>query len=130
MASFYGPNGGGTAGDGGSRITSYNSLLNVPIENKNGSQANPIVISELGLGNYNLTGFYSDLGGDATQIEAHLIVIVTRDAETGEKVATYQEIRNGKNVFVKVYENRVERQTLGDSQEQSKVAEAVVLFEF
>lgn len=125
MASFYGPHGLGTGEGGGSTVISnYNSLLNTPIQNKNGSQINPINISDLPFGNYNLTGFYTDDGNRAVQIEAPFLVSVGNDKETGEKVAVYQEVIGNNIVMTKVSNNKVDKIILGQTSEKVEVATA------
>lgn len=94
MSSFYGPGG---AGGGGSSATDYNNLSNIPIKNIAGSsEYNFYNLMGLDYGNYSLTGYYkTSTTSDLFYTQNPISVSVVKDSETGDKVISYFEIKNG-----------------------------------
>ena len=92
MSSFYG--GGGIGGG----TDDYNELSNVPVKNVHGIDAgSPIILSGLGYGHYNLTGFYKqDSSSEIHDAQNDAIdVLVIKDKETGYKTILYYTIQLG-----------------------------------
>ena len=68
--SFYGGGCVVVSGGSGSGSSNYNDLINVPIQNLEGTNIQPIVFSELDFGNYVFTGYYKYNQNDTIYIES------------------------------------------------------------
>lgn len=97
MGSFYGGGAimGGSIGGGGT--TNYDSLQNTPIKNLTGTEVAPVVLSNLEPGLYKVKGDFkydkNDTESDSFSTPTELLI--TTDAETGEKIAYFQYFENG-----------------------------------
>lgn len=92
MSSFYG--GGGIGGG----TDNYDELANVPVKNVHGIDAgSPIILSGLGYGHYNLTGYYKqDSGSQLENAENDAVdVLVIKDKITGYKTILYYTVEDG-----------------------------------
>ena len=93
MSSFY----GGNSIFGTGKNTDYNNMANVPISNISGTEQNPIYFEVLDYGHYNLTGSFKILqDGQVFTINTPLDIMITKDAQTGDKIVTYETIESGK----------------------------------
>ena len=104
MGSFYGPaqlgqNASNTPGG----VTNYNDLFNKPIQNMTGIDGNPIVISDLVLGNYILRGKYQiNPSGDIIHTDDAKILTIYEDETTHQKVAKFESFNNGKYIVTSI----------------------------
>lgn len=80
----------------GSGSDNYNDLSNTPIKNIAGSSPqNFVSLAALEFGHYKLTGYYKeDASGNVLQATTPIELLVTQDAQTGEKLITYQAVSN------------------------------------
>lgn len=79
-----------------SKTIDYNDLLNTPITNANGTEDSPIVLNTLDYGNYILTGNYQYTSiADIQTTDVPVLVQITQDAITSEKIATFEVYEDG-----------------------------------
>lgn len=97
MGSFY-PGGGGGAGG-----SDYNKMKNVPVMNLTGTDTVPVYLGSLDYGAYRISSYYKrSTDGKILEFTEPTMVYVVNDKTTNEKVATYQEIRNGETYIITV----------------------------
>lgn len=94
MSSFYGSY-YGSINNASSATSDYNDLSNTPITIVTGTEDNPIILSELTVGNYIIQGYYlyTSLDTEVKNVDS-LNVVITQDSSTEELVARIESIEN------------------------------------
>ncbi len=105
--SFYGGGCVVVGGGSGAGSSNYNDLINVPIQNLEGTNIQPIVFSELDFGNYVFTGYYKYNQNDTIYIESTPTNIqVFQDDVTLKKIVRTEIFENSEYYMVAlIYED-------------------------
>ena len=105
--SFYGGGCVVVSGGSGTGSSNYNDLINVPVQNLEGTNIQPIVFSELDFGNYVFTGYYKYNQNDTIYIESTPTNIqVFQDDVTLKKIVRTEIFENSEYYMVAlIYED-------------------------